>query len=97
MVVYLRVVWGVMLEKWSMEVDYIADETALVKTKEIKTYVVVVHCKKCGSELRATGATLASNPPWYSHFCPTCNWSANLHKKYPYTEDNRRKHELETW
>ena len=61
----------------------------------VDVFIVTAMCKKCGTELAATGATFCdhsklSYPPTYEHQCPKCGVMHWCDKTYPCTEYERR-------
>lgn len=60
------------------------------KKSEVKTYVVDLHCDKCGSEMKTVGTDyslmLLTNLPntiEYTYRCPKCNCEVKSTELYP--------------
>lgn len=54
-----------------------------ISEKEVKTFSQTIKCPQCGEDLKWSGMELTSNPPWYPHSCPQCNYCVNLRSAFP--------------
>jgi len=55
---------------------------AIIKRKEVKTFVERAMCPQCGGEFVVT-MTLTSFPPQYVHECDGCHISMQSRTSYP--------------
>lgn len=60
------------------------------RKSEVKTYVVYLHCDKCGSEMKVVGTdysllllTSLPNTIEYTYRCPKCNYEVKSTELYP--------------
>jgi hypothetical protein len=75
-------------EKLLLEKPYLNPEEYKnwIEETELKVFNRTIRCPACGSpDLKWDGVTLASNPPWYPHYCLDCSYSVNLQETYPST------------
>jgi hypothetical protein len=59
----------------------------------VRTIRVTMPCpaEGCAGEMRHTGLTLTSNPPWFVHRCPVCGHEDQLRRRYPVLEYEEEK------
>lgn len=56
----------------------------MIEQHEVKTYVNILKCDICKSEMQMSSTVLAAYPPIYQYNCPNCGNAVQDARQFPH-------------